>query len=600
MRFVTALLLAVALTGASRIGLDSTRYLDHVKYLSSQELGGRGTGTPELEKAAKYLAAQYKATGLEPAFGSSFLQPFQVTTNAKLGTKNRLSETLTRAKLKSGEDFIPLNFSSSGKYTGDVVFAGYGITAKEYNYDDYAGLDVGGKIVLVLRFEPQEFDENSVFAGRTYTRHAQLDSKAINAKRHGARGVLMINNAVTHPSDAGRLEKFGRTAGPSEAGIPFVQMKPEHAEKWFGEAGKDLKSIVEGIDKDLKPRSFPFPAPLRVEMDIDVVRESKTVHNVAGILRGETDEYVVIGAHYDHLGLGEQFSMAPSQVGEVHHGADDNASGVAGTLELAAYFSGAGKPKRSIVFANFSGEELGLLGSAYFVENPPMPVEKAVAMINLDMIGRLREGSVIVGGIGTGASFRETLDAAASRHPTLTLETNEQGGVGSSDHTSFTSKHVPVLFFFTGLHIDYHRPSDKWDKINSAGAIEVLGLVADVAGAIVNATDRPEFQKVVEPSHGGGTGTASTSGYGPSFGSLPDMAFQGKGVRFTDLREGSPAQKAGLKPGDVMVEFDGKPVDNLYDFTYALREKSAGDQVDVKVLREGEPVSVKVLLEARK
>jgi aminopeptidase YwaD len=595
-RTFLALTLALALPGASRIAIDSGRYLDHVKALASPEMKGRATGSPELEKAARYLADQYRALGLEPAFGKSYLQPFPVTTNAKLGAKNRLSDTLSRAKLRAGEDFQPLNFSSSGKYAGEVVFAGYGITAKEYNYDDYEGLDVNGKIVLVLRYEPQEFDEKSVFAGKTFTRHAQFDSKAVNAKRHGARGVILINNPVTHPGDAGKLEPFGRTAGPSEAGIAFLQLKPEHVEKWFAAAGQNLKAIVEGIDRDLKPRSFAFPDSLRVEMEVDLVRETKTVHNVAAMIRGATDEYVVIGAHYDHIGLGEQFSMAPSQAGEVHPGADDNASGVAGTLELAAYFSGAAKPRRGLIFANFAGEELGLLGSAHFVENPPVAMDKVAAMINMDMIGRLREGSVIVGGVATGSTFRALVDGAAPRHPSLKLESSEQGGVGASDHTSFTAKRVPVLFFFTGLHGDYHRPSDTWDKINPQGAAEVLNLIADIAAGIAGAPERAEFRKVEEPARPGGGG----GGYGPSFGSVPDMAFSGKGVKFQDLREGSPAQKAGLRPGDVMIEFDGKPVDNLYDFTYALREKKPGDRVLVKVRRGGETVAVEVLLEARK
>lgn len=599
-RFVLLAAAAATMAAASRVAIDSGRYLDHVKALAGPEMKGRATGSPELEKAARYIADQYKAMGLESAFGKSYLQPFAVTTNAKLGTRNRFADTLSKARLRQDEDFLPLNFSSSGKYSGEVVFAGYGITAKEYNYDDYEGLDVNGKIVLVLRYEPQEFDEKSVFEGKTFTRHAQFDSKAINAKRHGARGVILINNPVTRAGGADKLEKFGRTAGPSEAGVAFVQLKPAHVEKWFMAAGKNLKSIVEGIDKDLKPRSFAFPDALRVEMEIDLIRETKTVHNVAAMIRGATDEFVVIGSHYDHIGLGEQFSMAPSQSGEVHPGADDNASGVAGTLELAAYFSGAAKPRRGVIFANFAGEELGLLGSSHFVENPPVSIDKIAAMINMDMIGRLREGSVIVGGVATGSTFRALVDGAAPRHPSLKLESSEQGGVGSSDHTSFTSKRVPVLFFFTGLHGDYHRPTDTWDKINSQGAAEVLNLIADVAAGIADAPGRPEFQKVAEPPRHGGGGGGGGSGYGPAFGSVPDMAFSGKGVKLQDLREGSPAQKAGLKPGDVMVSFDGKPIDNLYDFTYALREKKPGDRVPVKVLRGGETVTVEVLLEARK
>ncbi len=578
--------------------MDAGRYREHVKYLAGEELKGRGTGTPELEKAGRYLADQYKAMGLEPAFPGGYLQPFPVTTSARLGSRNRLSDSLAPRKLVANSDFVPFNSSSSAKVSGPVVFAGYGITAPEYNYDDYAGLDVKGKIVLVFRYEPQERDEKSIFAGKVMTRHAQFDAKATNAKMHGARGLLLINNPIVHPNDRDRLEKFGRAAGPSESGIAFLQIKTEIAERWFAAAGRSMKEVSEGIDADLKPRSFVLPAKVKVELETDVVREQKTVHNVAAWLRGETDEYIVIGAHYDHLGLGEQFSLAPSMAGKPHYGADDNASGTAGVLELARHFAQGPKPKRGILFASFTAEEHGLLGSAFLTEHFPAPLDKCVAMVNLDMIGRLREGSVIVGGAGTAKSFPAMLDRLAGQYPGLKLETSEQGGVGSSDHTSFTAKRIPVLFFFTGLHMDYHRPTDTWDKINAEGAVELLGLVARVGEELVSGA-RPEFVKV-EESRASGQSSGGGGGYGPSFGSVPDMAYQGKGVKFMDVREGSPAQKAGLRAGDVMVGFDDRPIDNLYDFTYALRGKQPGDSVAVKVLRAGQPMSVTVKLESRK
>jgi len=594
------LLAAVAACGASRLGLEPTRYIEVVKHLSSPELKGRGNGTPELDKAARYLADQYKAIGLEPAFGGKFLQPFTLTTNAKLGSKNKFSESVAKKKLEAERDFVPFNFSSSGKVSGPVVFAGYGITAKEYNYDDYAGIDASGKIVLVLRYEPQEYDDKSVFAGRTQTRHAQFDSKAINAKMHGAKAVILINNPITHPNDIERLEKFGRAAGPSEAGIPFIQAKPAAVEKWFAESGESLKEIVEGIDKDLTPRSFEFAKSVRAELELDVVREAKTVYNVGAYLKGETDEYVVVGAHYDHLGLGEQFSLAPSQTGTPHVGADDNASGSAGVVELARHFASLPKQKRGFLFLNFAGEELGLLGSAYLTEHSPQPIGKAVAMINMDMIGRMRENSAIVGGVGTGSTFKALIDGLAAKHPALKLEYSaEQSGIGSSDHTSFTAKGIPVLFFFTGLHMDYHRPTDTWDKIDAQGAIALLDVVAGAAGEIANAAERPAFQKIAEPAPHSGP-APSGGGYGPSFGSIPDMAFQGKGVKFSDLRPGSPAEKAGLRAGDIMTEFDGKKIDNLYDFTYALRGKQPGDEVEVKFVRNGQPSVARVKLEARR
>ena len=220
-----------------------------------------------------------------------------------------------------------------------MVFAGYGITAPEYHYDDYAGLDVKGKIVLVLRHEPQESDAKSVFEGKTLTQHAQFAAKATNAKMHGAAGVILVADRANHPGAADELEKFGVTAGPTNARIPFVQVKEARVEKWFTDAGKSLDNDSGRDRKDLKPQSFAFPDTLRVDANLDVQRAVKTVHNVAAYLPGETDEYVIIGAHYDHLGLGGQYSLAPSQTGTIHPGADDNASGTAGVIELARFFA---------------------------------------------------------------------------------------------------------------------------------------------------------------------------------------------------------------------------------------------------------------------
>src|SRR5262245_40513182 len=553
--------------------LDPQRYLAHVKFLASDAMRGRATGSPELEKAAAYIAKQFKAAGLQPLDGKGYLQALPVTTNGKPGASNRFeySENGKTTALKFNEDFIPFNFSSRAKVSGDVVFVGYGITAREYNYDDYAGMDVKDKVALILRHEPQEFDEKSVFAGKVYTEHAQFSSKAINAKNHGARGVILINDRSNHRGEGDQLESFGKAAGPADAGIPFVQIKAEIAEGWVTSAGKNLDQIAAEIDKDLKPRSFALPG-VEVHENVDVERAVKTVHNVVGYLPGETSEYIVIGAHYDHLGLGEQFSMAPSLAGTVHPGADDNASGAAGVMELARRLASEPKPKRGIVFMTFAGEELGLLGSSYYANHPSLPLDKAVAMINMDMVGRIREGKVYIGGAGTGAGLRATLDQVVPKHK-LNVDFSDSAGYGSSDHTSFTTKQVPVLFFFSGLHSDYHKPSDTWDKIDAPDAARLLQLIAEVSDRLRESAERPLYVRVREPTHpeGAAGSAAAGSGYGPYFGSIPDFGQTTNGVKFADVRDGSPASLAGLRAGDVLVEFDGKPIQNLYDFTYALR-----------------------------
>ncbi len=609
MRPRTALLIAIpiALTaGLFAADISSNEYLGIIKYLASPEMRGRASGSPELEKAAAYIRDQFRGMNLKPIPGDTYYQAFDVTTSARLGPKNELSYTTGGGPeaLKSQQDFIPLNLSSAGEASGNVVFAGFGITAPEYNYDDYAGLDAKGKIVVLLRHEPQEFDDKSVFAGKVYTAHSQIFSKAANAKFHGAKAVVMVNDVGAHPGDGDELEKFGGAEGPDNAGIEFVQVKANIVNQWLALSGKNLEAIESGIDKDLHPESFALPEKLHLDLDVDITREIKTVHNVAAYLPGKTSEYVVIGAHYDHLGLGGQFSLAPSLTGTVHPGADDNASGTAGVIELARLFSHQPEHQRGILFMTFAGEELGLLGSSYYVNHPELPLKSDVAMINMDMIGRVRDRKIYIGGVGTGNTFSALLKQLAPKHD-FDADLTEKAGYGSSDHTSFTTKQVPVLFFFSGLHADYHKPSDTWDKIDAPDAVRVLDLVADVTDHLIDGSARPQFVRVAETQPPGEvanphSGRGSSGGYGPDFGSIPDFTELPNGVRFADVRPGSPAAKAGLKGGDILTEFDGKPIQNLYDFTYALRASHPGQEVLVKVLRGNQTIEAKVLLTVRK
>ena len=574
---------------------DPTRYLNDVKSLASPEMEGRGAGTKGLTRAEHLIEKRYKELGLQPAGAHGYAQPFSLITGAKLKPDNSLKVEASgvTTDLKIDQDFVPFSFSLSGEVSGPVVFAGYGITADEFHYDDYNGLDVKDKIVIVLRYEPSGFAEKSGHHG--VTQHSQLITKAINARNHGAKAVIVVNGKLGD-GEEDLLTRFGSVSGPENVGIVFAQVKNAVADSWFQSAGKSLKDLQAHIDAITQPASFAFAESRRVSLHIDIETTHATVNNVLAWLPGQTDEYVIVGAHYDHLGYGNFDSLAPSQIGQIHPGADDNASGTAGVLELARLLAPQrGQLKRSILFMDFAGEELGLLGSAAWVKDPTRPLTKAVAMINMDMIGRIKDDKVYIGGVGTGSTFKSVLEQAQKDAP-FKIEYSA-GGYASSDHTSFVSKKIPVLFFFSGLHSDYHKPSDTWDKINAPSAARLLDLVGNVAVQLASASDAPAFQVVAEdkPVSGGGGG-----GYGPYFGSIPDFGQTENGVKFSDVKPDSPAAKAGFKAGDVLVQFGDKPIKNLYDFTDALRRSKVGDVVEVKVVRNGQPVSASVKLEQRK
>ena len=578
---------------------DAVRYLDTDKTLASPEMEGRGAGTKGIDRAAHLLEQRYQSLGLDPAGTQGFFQPFTVTTGAKLVSGNDLQEDVAGKKkiLKLNEDFVPFSFSSSGQAAAPVVFAGYGVTAAEFGYDDYAGLDVQGKIVVLLRYEPAGFAAKGGHQG--LTQHAALITKAINARNHGAKSVVVINGKLSD-GEEDLLTRFGSVSGPENAGVLLVQVKNKIADDWFAAAGKSLAAVQDQINLNTKPGSFAFPATLHLSVDVHIDTLHATVNNVLAYLPGKTDEYVIVGAHYDHLGYGNADSLAPSQIGQIHPGADDNASGTSGVLELARLFAPLkGQLPRGILFMSFAGEELGLLGSAHWTQQPTRPLDKAVAMINMDMIGRIKGEKVYVGGVGTGSTFQTILTATQKNSP-FHFEYSP-GGYSASDHTSFVARKIPVLFFFSGLHSDYHKPSDTWDKINAPDAARLLDFIGGILTQIDTAPERPKFITVAaDDPHSGVTGTGGGGGYGPWFGSIPDFGESEQGVRFSDVQPGSPAAKAGLKAGDVLSDFAGKPIRNLYDFTDALRRSKVGDVVAVTVLRDGKPLKASVTLAQRR
>ena len=591
--FASVFFLLAASTGVQQA--DPNRYLNDIKSLTAPEMEGRGDGTKGLTRAEHLIEKRYKELGLQPAGVKGYAQPFTVITGARLKSDNSFAVQASDGKkqLKINEEFVPFSFSASGEVTGPLVFVGYGATADEFHYDDFAGMDVKDKIVLLLRYEPSGFADKSEH--HALTQHSQLITKAINARNHGAKAVILVNGKLGD-GEEDLLTRFGSVSGPENVGIVFAQVKNAVADAWLQAAGKSLKDVQDQINSSNKPASFNFPDTLRASLHIDIETTRATVNNVLAWLPGQTDEYVILGAHYDHLGYGNFDSLAPAQIGQIHPGADDNGSGTAGVLELARLLAPQrGQLKRSILFMNFAGEELGLLGSAEWVKEPTRPLAKAVAMLNMDMIGRIKDDKVYIGGVGTGSTLKSALEQAQKDTP-FKIEYSA-GGYSSSDHTSFVAKKIPVLFFFSGLHSDYHKPSDTWEKINAPSAARLLDMVGNVAVQLANADTPPAFQVVAEdkPPAGGGGG-----GYGPYFGSIPDFGQTENGVKFSDVKPNSPAAKAGLKAGDVLVQFGDKPIKNLYDFTDALRRSKVGDVVEVRVLRDGQPVTASVKLEQRK
>ncbi len=602
--FVTALFALFVFTSLSLAtapsvpAADPQRYLDDIKALSAPAMEGRGAGTKGLTRAAHLIEQRYKTLGLEPAGTNSYFQPFTVITGAQLKGKNSFVMLTGSGKreLKVKQDFVPFSFSASGSVQAPMVFAGYGISADEFHYDDYAGLDVKDKIVLVLRYEPPSFAAQSGDHG--LTQHSQVVTKAINARNHGAKALILVNGKLGD-GEEDLLTRFGSVSGPENVGIIFLQVKNDVADGWLKPSGKSLGELQAQINAASKPASFALPENQNASVTVSIATTRSPVNNVLAYLPGKTpgpnEEYVIIGAHYDHLGRGNVDSLAPSQIGQIHPGADDNASGTAGVLELARLLAPhKGELRRGILFMNFAGEELGLLGSAAWVKDPTRPLDKAVAMLNMDMIGRIKDEKVYIGGVGTGSTLKAVVEQAA-QNSGFKIEYSP-GGYSSSDHTSFVARKIPVLFFFSGLHSDYHKPSDTWEKINPESAARLLNVVAATGEQLADAEDRPAFQVVADEKPPGGGG----SGYGPYFGSIPDFGEVETGVRFADIKPNSPAAKAGLKAGDILVQFNDKPIKNLYDFTDALRRSKVGEVVEVKVLRDGQQVTASVKLEQRK
>ena len=497
-----------AAASAERIRSDVTR-------LAAPAWEGRRAGTSGADKAAEWIASEFKRIGLQPAGGDgTYFQEFTFVDGVDLGPGNRLALAGEGAPAwRMGEDFRPLAFSGPGSVTGDVVFAGYGIVAADFGYDDYAGVDVKDKVALLLRYGPGGDDPGSKWSGYT-----PLRLKVSNARDHGARAVLIVSGP--RPSTArDELVPLRGDAALADSGVPAFSVKRAVAEALLRGSSVSLDEAQRRIDESLKPASFALTG-VRLTAVADVEPRHSHTRNVLGRLPGSGEgagEVVVVGAHYDHLGLGMGASLDPSPDGKLHAGADDNASGVSGVLELARRL--ATQPRRrSIVFAAFGAEEEGTLGSSHFVKAPPVPLDHVAAMVNMDMIGRLREDTVAVQGTGTSPVWTKVLEEA-NAPVGLKLKTSE-GGYGPSDHSPFYAAGRPVLFFFTGAHEDYHRPSDTADKINAAGIARVADLVEAVVSRVAQSPQPVAFTRVAAEKEQ----QTATRGFRVWVGGIPDYS----------------------------------------------------------------------------
>jgi hypothetical protein len=578
--------LSIVVKAQNSTEITSNEIKAHITYLASDELEGRMTGTDALYKAADYLKKEFENYGLEPLFDGNYFQEFPFTEKLEIADNNKvelhtdIGNSIETYELLLKQDYTPLAFTDNKTIKGDLVFAGYGITANDLNYDDYDGIDVKDKIVVVFRNHPDVKNPHSKFE-----QYSSLRYKATNARDKGAAGIIFINTN-DKPSDPLidlRYDNAGRITDIAAVNLKrsfFEFIKPD-----------DLQNK---IDSTKTPASFIIKGKtISITTEVNEVKGRSV--NVGAYIEPVNDqfpnEYLVIGAHFDHLGWGGDNSLYMGEP-SIHNGADDNASGTTGLLELAEKFASIkDKLKRKIVFIGFSGEELGLLGSSYVVNNFPMPIEQNITMINMDMIGRLNDkNDLIVYGTGTSSNWKSILDTKNEYDLNLTF--NDEG-FGPSDHSSFYGKKVPVLFFFTGTHSDYHKPSDDTEKINADGQEKVLRFIYDVAEAIVNSDNKPDYISVERKDTGRMTGTRVY------VGTVPDFAGDVDGYKLGGVTDGSPAAKAGLLAGDIIIKFGDKKISNLYDFTYALGNYAPGDKVNVVIKRGDKEITVEIELGSR-
>lgn len=594
---------AVFLATASMLGCASPleqRFQMHIDYLASDDLEGRGVGTRGIAMAADYIARQFAEIGLEPAGeNGSYFQTLSTALRRDLTDASRLAFRGEAREQRVREDFIPFGFSSNESFSGDLVFCGYGIAADDHGHDDFKDLSLDGKVALMLRGEPEAWSDPD----GGLSRHAMFRTKVYNVKDRGCVAVLIVNKRPAE-SESDKLVEFAGTR-PGAFGIPAFHITRILADRLLARAGShSLDQLQDKLDAG-EPTSAHL-AGVVVEGQAGLEEVTASTRNVLGMLRGRgplADEVVIIGAHYDHLGIRKPMmrsfkggrTVTTNEEPRIHNGADDNASGTSGLIEIARLMASKRRCQRSLLFIAFTAEETGLLGSKHYVRHPSVPLEQTVAMLNMDMIGRMKPGTdrVLVFGVDSATGLKEILDRAARRVGLDTGPSDDTGG--RSDHAPFIRREIPAMHFFSGHHRDYHKPGDDSEKINKKDGARVLRLVYHMAEELATRADRPRFQAGNKPERVRSADQAPS--YRVVMGIAPGYADDGTpGMSVDMVTTEGPADVAGMKPGDHIIRIGGKPVANIYDYMAATRNNNPGDTVEVVVMRDDTEVTLKVTL----
>jgi hypothetical protein len=542
-----------------------------------------------MKVAAEYIKTELQKSGLELVNGSGF-QEFEVTTAISMGENNKLQ--IEDSLYEVGSDFVPYAFTANMELDADVVFAGYGFNfnRKGLEWNDFANIDVKGKWVLMLTGDPEIDSANSVFASYSGDR-----AKTLTAVDEGAKGVLLVSGPVMDRRDKLISLHYDKTMG--NAGIPVINIKRTVADHLLRKAGVTVATLETELNEERQPNSFNLD--LRAKGATEVQQVKVKTNNVLAYIEGNDpvlkEEIIVIGAHYDHLGFGgpESGSRMPDTIA-VHNGADDNASGVAAIMEIAEKLAAhKSNLKRSVLVVAFSAEEMGLLGSKYFVQHPSFEVEQLKAMINLDMVGRMKEdNSVLMAGVGTSIEGEEMLKELEKVDTTIRFGYSPDG-YGPSDHAAFYAEGVPVFFLSTGAHDEYHTPFDDADKINIEGEKKLADYSYELMLELLNRDQSLTFKE----NEASNERKRGRRGFSVTFGIMPDYAgVENSGLRIDGVRKGGPADKGGIQKGDIIVAIDGKPIKNIYDYMHRLNKLEKGKTASVDVVRDGKNVILLVQL----